>query len=157
MLLPPVYPHTILKDSHIEQHLHPIILLWFYFSSDSKFIRLARLHFNETAHVTLHVVKSSLYSQRFTNISGFQHRIRFIKLITRSQECLSHRFADMFEMHPAILKERCFIFCIKQFLANSQFNGILFESLLHTGYIIRFFLLGMNPFIQEKIGNVTQQ
>ena len=157
MLLAPVDAHTILKNSHIEKHLHPIVFLWFYLALDGILIRLARLHFNEAAHVTLHIVESPLDAQGFADIRRFQHSIQLVEIVPGSQESFRHRLPDMFEMHPAILEKSFLLFHILKLLANSQFNGILAECLLHARQIIGRFLSCINPFIQKQIGNVTQQ
>ena len=157
MLLATVYPHAEFQHCHIKQHLHPIVFLRLYLSLDGKFVRFARLHFDEATHITLHVVQSPLYSQSLADIRRFQDGIRLVEIVPGSQECLCHRLPDMIEMHLTIRKECFLILFVHQVLTHSQFNRILFESLLHAGQIIRCFLSCIDPFIQEQIGNVTQQ
>ena len=157
MLLSTVYPHTIFQYCHVKKHLYPIVLFWFQFPLHGIFICLPRLHFYETAHVALHIVQSSLNAQCLTNIRGFQYGIRFIQIVSRFQEGIINRLTNMFKMHLTIFKESCFFFFIQQFLTSRQFNGIPFEYFLHAIKIFRFLLACIYPFIQKKIGYITQQ
>ena len=81
MLIATVNTHTKLKHSHIEKHLYPVILLRLNFTLDGKFISLTRLHFNEATHIALHIVESTLNTQRFTNIRRLQYGIGLIQII----------------------------------------------------------------------------
>ena len=157
MLLTTVNAHAVFKDGHIKQHLHPIIFFRLNLALDGIFIRLTRLHFNERTHVTLHIVEATLNAQSLTNIRRLKYGIRLVKVVTRSQESFHHRLTDMFKMHSAVIEKRLFLLRVKQILASGQFNRILFKSLLHASHVIRLFIRRMYPFVQKKVGDVTQQ
>ena len=68
-----------------------------------------------------------------------------------------HDIPYMLKVHPAILGKLFLFGRITKFGTSSQFDGILPERLLHTVYIVRFLLTCMYPFIQKKIGYISQQ
>ena len=67
------------------------------------------------------------------------------------------RFTNMIEVQFTVLKELAFFLFVTQIGTGSQFNRITPENFLHTGTIIYIFTLRMNPFVQEKIGYISQQ
>ena len=67
------------------------------------------------------------------------------------------RFTNMIEVQFAVLKELAFFLFVTQIGTGSQLNRITPEGFLHTGTIIYVFTLCMNPFIQKKIGDISQQ
>ena len=151
-----IHPHGILQYGLVEQHLHTIVFLGFYLTADGIFVGLARLHLDERRHVALHVVEAALQPQRFTNVRRLQHGILPVESIPRCRKGILHRPTDIVEMQAAVGKELPFLRRITQLRTSRQLQRIGAESLLHACQIIGL-VLGMNPFVQEKVSNVTQQ
>ena len=128
-----VHSHRILQHSLIEQHLHLIVFFRLHLTTDGILVRLTGLHFNERGHIPLHVVQTPLQTQ-----------------------CFCHRPVDIIEMALAIGKEFSFLLPVAQVGTCCQLDGIRTEGLLHACQIIGC-LLGMNPFVQKEVGNITQQ
>ena len=59
-------------------------------------------------------------------------------------------------MALAVGKELALLLAVEQVGTGREFDGIGAEGLLHAGQIVGS-LLGMNPFVQKEVGNVTQQ
>ena len=151
-----IHPHGIFQYRLIQQHLYLIILLRLHLAPDRILVSFARLHFYEGRHIALHIVQAALQSQSFTDIGRFQYGIRLIQFITGSTESLRHRLSDMVEVPFTISEEFLFLFFIQQISTRGQINGIGTERFLHTSQIVRF-LLGIDPLIQKKIGDVSKQ
>ena len=152
-----VHSHRILQDCLIKQHLHFIILFRLHFATDSIFVSLTRFHFDKGGHIPLHIVETPLQSECFANIRRFEHSIRLIQFVSGSRESIVYRFTDMLKVKFTVIEEPAFLFLVTQIGTGCQFDRIAPESFLHTRTVINFFFLCMNPFIQKKVGNVSQQ
>ena len=151
-----VLAHGELQHRLIEQHLHQVILLGHNLLVDGIFIRLAGLHFNKRSHVALHIVQTPLQAQSLAQVGRLQHGIPTVQPVARGVEGLRHRLAQVVEVELAVFEELPLLLCVAQVGAGCQFNGIEAKSLLHADQVIRLDL-GMNPFVQEEVDDVSQQ
>ena len=146
-----------MKDGLIEKHLHFIVFLGFHFAADGVFVGFAGFHFYEGRHIPLHIVETALQSERFADIRRFEHCICLVEFISGGMKGIIHRLTDMLKVQFAVVKELTFFLPVPQIGAGCQFDRITPEGFLHTSPVIDiFFVLCMNPFIQEKVGYISQ-
>ena len=153
---PVIHSHRILQYRLIKQHLYLIILFRFYLAPDSILVRFTGFHFDKRRHIPLHIVKTSLKSECFANIRWFEHGICLVKLIAGCMKGVIYCFTNMIEVQFAVFKELAFFLLVSQIRAGGQFNRITPEGFLHTGTIVYLFTLCMNPFVQKKVGYISQ-
>ncbi|GFH88759.1 hypothetical protein IMSAGC001_04204 [Bacteroides acidifaciens] len=105
----------------------------------------------------MHIIEAPLESECLADIRRFEHRVCLVEFISGGVEGIVHRLTDMLEVQFAIVKELAFFLPVLQVGAGCQLDRIAPESFLHTSPVVHFFILRVNPFIEEKIGYISQQ
>ena len=100
-----IHPHGILQHCLVKCHLHAVVLLGLHPTPQGIFIGLTRLHLDESLHRALHVVKTSLQSQCFADVGGFEYGFALVQVNARFAEGVAHRLPDVKEVLLTVGKE----------------------------------------------------